>query len=518
MDVNIIAEYAERIYGYAVRRTYTREEADELSQDILYTAVCEFPRLRDECRFEAWLWGLAANVTRSFRRGKARERMMYVCDIPESVIWVDEDAERAENEALYADLRARIAMLSARYRDILILYYYDGLSTKTISERLGIPEGTVTWRLSEARRRIKEECMNMNETALRPETLHLGIYGGGNYNGDTIPFPHVYIDDALSQNILRRCYEKALTVEELSTLTGVPAYYIEDRIRNLYDRRAILEERRGRWRTDLIIWSDQHGMYSEECAERLLLPVLDELLDALDGIAAEAAELDFYKADRTESDLWYLLGVMAFEYLAYHHNRRTYPAIEPNYDGNRFRYIGNAETGAHPRLMIAFNRSYDHFPDRLHSYTGYWRIPGVSGHRPLMQDTGIRVAVKLLMGEEPEDKEALARAICEGFILRREDGSLSLAVPAFTHAQLDAFYAAVGRHMSPLIERYNDAVDAYVEGYRRLFPSHLSDDIERMCHWSPLNLFATVAAYAQRTGRVAPPSLDCVCDVIVACK
>ncbi len=41
MDVNIIADYAERIYGYAVKRTYTREEADELSQDILYTAVCE---------------------------------------------------------------------------------------------------------------------------------------------------------------------------------------------------------------------------------------------------------------------------------------------------------------------------------------------------------------------------------------------------------------------------------------------------------------------------------------------
>ena len=68
MDAGILADYAERVYAWAVRRTYTTDEAEELSQQILLAAVRAIPNLRDESRFEPWLWGLAANVMRSFRR------------------------------------------------------------------------------------------------------------------------------------------------------------------------------------------------------------------------------------------------------------------------------------------------------------------------------------------------------------------------------------------------------------------------------------------------------------------
>lgn len=68
MQGAVLEEYADRVYAYAVKKTYTREEAEELSQEILYTAVKELPRLRDESRFEPWLWGIARNVERSFRR------------------------------------------------------------------------------------------------------------------------------------------------------------------------------------------------------------------------------------------------------------------------------------------------------------------------------------------------------------------------------------------------------------------------------------------------------------------
>lgn len=72
MEYAIIESYIEKVYGYAVNRTYTREEADELAQEILFTAVRELPRLREESRFEPWLWGIAANVTKSFRRNMGK--------------------------------------------------------------------------------------------------------------------------------------------------------------------------------------------------------------------------------------------------------------------------------------------------------------------------------------------------------------------------------------------------------------------------------------------------------------
>ena len=153
MDANIIESYVEKVYGYAVNHTYSREEADDLSQEILFTVVRELPKLKDENKFEPWLWGIASNVTKSFRRHMGKQRAMYSYDIPEDMTY-EEDLDN-DQEAVYDMLRTKIAMLSSIYRDIIILHYYDGLSTKQISEQLNIPEGTVTWRLSEARKKLK---------------------------------------------------------------------------------------------------------------------------------------------------------------------------------------------------------------------------------------------------------------------------------------------------------------------------------------------------------------------------
>ena len=258
MDANIIESYVEKVYGYAVNHTYSREEADDLSQEILFTVVRELPKLKDENKFEPWLWGIASNVTKSFRRHMGKQRAMYSYDIPEDIAY-EEDFDN-EQEVIYDLLRTKIAMLSSIYRDIIVLYYYDSLSTKRIAEQLNIPEGTVTWRLSEARKKLKKECTEMNETALRPIKMNIDIYGTGEYDDKMVPFPSKYINDALSQNILYYSYEKPATVEELAKLCGVPAYYIEDRIDNLLKREAVIEVSKGRYQTDFIIWSDKYGI------------------------------------------------------------------------------------------------------------------------------------------------------------------------------------------------------------------------------------------------------------------
>ena len=163
MDKMILADYVDRVYGWSVSHTFSCDEADELSQEILLTALRKLPGLRDDSRFEPWLWSIAKNTERSFRRSRGRTRSLVSIDlIPEMP---DEPDDSAEVEETESQLRLSISRLSALYREIIILYYYDGLSTKSISERLGIPEGTVTWRLSEARRKLKKECENMEITA-----------------------------------------------------------------------------------------------------------------------------------------------------------------------------------------------------------------------------------------------------------------------------------------------------------------------------------------------------------------
>ena len=55
MKADVLENYIERVYGFAVNHTFSREEADELSQEILFTAVRELPKLKDCSRLEPWL-------------------------------------------------------------------------------------------------------------------------------------------------------------------------------------------------------------------------------------------------------------------------------------------------------------------------------------------------------------------------------------------------------------------------------------------------------------------------------
>ena len=51
IDKRILEDYVERIYGYAVNKTYTPEEADELSSEILLAALQGLPNLRSRDSF-----------------------------------------------------------------------------------------------------------------------------------------------------------------------------------------------------------------------------------------------------------------------------------------------------------------------------------------------------------------------------------------------------------------------------------------------------------------------------------
>ncbi len=514
MNVSIIENYIDKVYGYAVNNTYARDEADELSQEILFTVVRELPKLRDKDSFEPWLWGIAKNVTRSYKRKKGKERAMYSFDVPETLVYEEEEAQ---DDEIHAFLREKIAMLSAIYRKIIILHYYDNLSTRQISERLGIPEGTVTWRLSEARRKLKKECNDMNEAALRPQEVRLSIYGDGNYNGDTIPFPCEYIKDALSQNILYHCYENAMNIEELAKLCGVPAYYIEERIEHLLKKEAIIEQTKGKYRTDFIIWSDKYGIYCEENAEKNMLPIADRLLEAVNRIASEANEIDFYKAEKSEQDLWYLYGVMAFAYICKKYCKLPYPKFKEKYNGYGWNYLGNIETGKHRRISIGVQHCSNRWSRGGCNHTNYSGVNGTT-FRQMMNEAYLNVCEDILYAGKTEDIDSLANAIKDGYIIKREDGTLFITTPAFMLSQNEAFEEIADRHLAPFVPEYSAAVDEFISGYKKLFPKHLEEDADRMCQGMYLGMFAVVADYAQRAGKIAMPTEGCHLDVIMKFK
>lgn len=53
MHSDVVESYIEKIYAFAINHTYTQEEADELSQEILCTIVRQLPTLREQSKLDA---------------------------------------------------------------------------------------------------------------------------------------------------------------------------------------------------------------------------------------------------------------------------------------------------------------------------------------------------------------------------------------------------------------------------------------------------------------------------------
>lgn len=353
----------------------------------------------------------------------------------------------------------------------------------------------------------------MEESALKPVRFRIGIYGEGEYNGKTVPFPSEYIKDALSQNILYHCYEQPKGVEELARLCGVPAYYIEDRIDNLVKREALMIPAKGKYRTDFIIWMDEHGKYCEENAEKELEPVLDEMVEAFRKIAEGAKNIDFYRGSKSEEELFYLYGAMAMAYESRRYRRQPYPRMKVKYDGHRWNYLGYMESGTYHRCSLGCQsngNSDGHYMHLLYTFGAF----GNFHYKPMMDSRGINICEDIIVKGSTEDVEGAAVLVQDGYLERRQDGGFLVKSPMFTSGQLSGFYEIAGKCLEPMLEAYSSAVECFVKGYKKLFPKHLQDDAERMCSSMFLGLFDIIAVYARRKG-IAVVQDQSICDVLL---
>lgn len=353
----------------------------------------------------------------------------------------------------------------------------------------------------------------MKESALRPVELAIRISGSGEYNGTTTPFPYTYINDALSQNILYQCYEQSRTVEELAGICGVPAYYVEDRIDNLLKREAVTEPVKGKYRTEFMIYSEKVNEYCMRAAD-VFEPVVENFVKAMRVLADRVEELGIYTAGKSKEELVYLYGMMAMEHLSKTYNPVEWKEHPVRYDGGRWSYHAHLlNYHKYPMRSLGREQCGNRGNEGSYSHTSYHF--GNFTYREMMWANQVNVCEAILNGDEVTDTEAAASAIEAGYIIRR-DGKLTVAVPAFTKEQYDRFTKLVEETFTNVIGVYTEAVRKYVTGYKKLFPAHLEEHVDRACNYRFLTSYAVdIYDLATAQGLLMPPTEGSVCDVLV---
>jgi len=121
------------------------QDAQDMVQEACYRFLC-YPRLRKA----AWLTKTTINLAFDFlKRRKYHLPLDTCCDIEADYLQPWEVVHRKNTLRV---VYRTIMLMEEKYRVVLILRYFRGLSVKEISERLGLKENTVLSRLYRARR------------------------------------------------------------------------------------------------------------------------------------------------------------------------------------------------------------------------------------------------------------------------------------------------------------------------------------------------------------------------------
>ncbi|MGD0019811.1 MAG: RNA polymerase sigma factor [Candidatus Limnocylindrales bacterium] len=138
-------------YQLATRILGNRGDAEDAVNEAILRAWGSFDRLRDHGSFRPWLTRIVVNVCRNELRHR---RVLRIDPLAED----DRPAADSFEGGLLRDGVARaLDCLGPEQRVVVVLRYWNDLAVAEIARVLGVPSGTVKWRLHAANRRIKTE-------------------------------------------------------------------------------------------------------------------------------------------------------------------------------------------------------------------------------------------------------------------------------------------------------------------------------------------------------------------------
>lgn len=153
----LVVRHQAGVYRAALAALRNPQEAEDAAQDALVRAWASLARFRGEASFRTWLLTIVWNCAMSRRRsiGRWLRRQAPLEEAERLPISVGGPYGEARARELRTHVAAAIEGLTPKLRDALLLAQSGDYGYDEIARMLAIPVGTLKWRVSEARRKVK---------------------------------------------------------------------------------------------------------------------------------------------------------------------------------------------------------------------------------------------------------------------------------------------------------------------------------------------------------------------------
>jgi RNA polymerase sigma-70 factor, ECF subfamily len=163
--------YSDRVLNLAYRITANEETARDLTQEIFVKVYENLGEFEQRSQVFTWIYRIAINHITSHLRREKRRRLFFFMDQRLTDVFREGEEEPASavpaadapaDKKLEASERAQLVWsivrsLPEKYRVPLVLFFYDEMSQKEISDVLGLSVAAVETRIHRAKKQLLEK-------------------------------------------------------------------------------------------------------------------------------------------------------------------------------------------------------------------------------------------------------------------------------------------------------------------------------------------------------------------------
>ncbi len=162
----LVRRYHGKIYGLVYSMTSSREDAEDLVQEVFVKAWKALGRFRGQSGFYTWIYRIAINRTINFRKKRNRRQGVSFEDF-------DPDIKQAESYKEFSSkgsvlrkmslsefqkkMNEALLTLSEKHRAVVVMHDVQGMPHAEIAKIMNCSEGTVRSRLFYARKQLQVE-------------------------------------------------------------------------------------------------------------------------------------------------------------------------------------------------------------------------------------------------------------------------------------------------------------------------------------------------------------------------
>jgi RNA polymerase sigma-70 factor (ECF subfamily) len=183
----LAAAYSSKIYQLAFRYLRNREDAEEVTQDVLFKVYRKVDAFRGDAALSSWIYRITFNAAMSrlrtarYQRTQEEERQVasplegdLARQAPRDVAdWTDLADERVLRSQLRRRVMRAILALPAIYRAPVMLRDIQGMSTEEASAMLKVKDQTLKSRLHRGRLILRKQLADFAGGL----AMHRPIYG-----------------------------------------------------------------------------------------------------------------------------------------------------------------------------------------------------------------------------------------------------------------------------------------------------------------------------------------------------